>query len=78
MTTESEYSSLTSKGQITIPIEVREALGLKQGERVSFVAESGTAYRIQAVHWHKKSGQLTLTFDRKAAKRAGDYMKELV
>jgi antitoxin PrlF len=30
-------STLTSKGQITIPREVREALSLKAGHRVSFV-----------------------------------------
>ncbi|MGA3203629.1 MAG: AbrB/MazE/SpoVT family DNA-binding domain-containing protein [Bryobacteraceae bacterium] len=32
-------SVLTSKGQITVPQEVRERLGLKQGDRVEFVAE---------------------------------------
>jgi antitoxin PrlF len=35
-----KYSSvLTSKGQVTIPKEVRLRLGLKEGERVEFVAE---------------------------------------
>ena len=32
-------SRLTSKGQITVPQEIRERLGLKQGDRVEFVAE---------------------------------------
>ena len=31
---------LTSKGQITVPKPIRERLGLKQGDRVEFVAES--------------------------------------
>lgn len=29
-------TTVTSKGQITIPVDVREALGLKAGERVIF------------------------------------------
>ena len=30
-------AAVTSKGQITIPIEVREELGLKAGDRIEFV-----------------------------------------
>jgi AbrB family looped-hinge helix DNA binding protein len=32
-------SVLTSKGQLTVPQEIRERLGLKKGDRVEFVAE---------------------------------------
>jgi antitoxin PrlF len=32
-------SLLTSKGQVTVPQEIRERLGLKKGDRVEFVAE---------------------------------------
>jgi AbrB family looped-hinge helix DNA binding protein len=32
-------STLTSKGQVTIPKEVRIRLGLKEGERVEFVTD---------------------------------------
>jgi len=32
-------STVTSKGQITIPREVRRRLGLNQGDRVEFVIE---------------------------------------
>lgn len=36
-------STITSKGQVTIPVEVRKHLGLKQGDKLSFViADSGT------------------------------------
>ena len=31
---------VTSKGQVTVPKAIRERLGLKQGDRIEFVAES--------------------------------------
>ena len=34
-------SRLTSKGQATIPVEVRKALRLKEGDRVIFEMKSG-------------------------------------
>ena len=35
------YSKVTSKGQTTIPIEVRNYLGLKPGDRVSYTMRHG-------------------------------------
>lgn len=32
-------STLSSKGQITVPLEIRRRLGLKEGDRVEFVVE---------------------------------------
>ena len=34
-------ATVTSKGQITIPQEVRRRLGLKQGDQIVFVTENG-------------------------------------
>ncbi len=34
-------STISSKGQITIPQEVRKRLGLEPGDRVEFVVEEG-------------------------------------
>ena len=34
-------STISSKGQVTIPIEVRHRLGLKEGDKVEFVVEDG-------------------------------------
>lgn len=34
-------STISSKGQITVPIEVRRRLGLKEGDRVEFAFEDG-------------------------------------
>ena len=36
-------STVTRKGQITVPVAIRKALGIKSGDRVSFVLEDGTA-----------------------------------
>ena len=30
-------SQMTAKGQVTIPVEIRSALSLKQGDRVGFI-----------------------------------------
>jgi len=34
-------STISSKGQVTVPIEVRHRLGLREGDRVEFVFEEG-------------------------------------
>jgi AbrB family looped-hinge helix DNA binding protein len=40
-TTQTPTSTISSKGQVTVPIEVRQRLGLKQGDRVEFAFEDG-------------------------------------
>ncbi len=39
-------STVTSKGQITIPVEVRGALGLRPGSRVAFVRTADGSYEL--------------------------------
>lgn len=36
-----ELAKITSKGQITIPINIRRALKLKDGDKVAFVEQNG-------------------------------------
>lgn len=36
-----ESSTVTSKGQVTIPKEIRRALGIRQGSRVAFASKNG-------------------------------------
>lgn len=40
-------STLTSKGQITLPRAIRERLGLKQGDQVEFTIEAGDRVVLQ-------------------------------
>jgi AbrB family looped-hinge helix DNA binding protein len=35
------FSTITSKGQLTVPQEIRKRLGLETGDRVEFVVEEG-------------------------------------
>jgi AbrB family looped-hinge helix DNA binding protein len=39
-------STVTSKGQVTIPADVRRDLGLKAGSRVTFVLTDSGAYEL--------------------------------
>lgn len=41
-------ATLTSKGQITIPVAVREALGVETGDRVEFVEVAPGRYELIA------------------------------
>lgn len=36
-----ELAKVTSKGQVTIPIEIRKRLGIKNGDKVLFYEENG-------------------------------------
>jgi antitoxin PrlF len=35
----SHYSTISSKGQLTVPLAIRKRLGLETGDRVEFVVE---------------------------------------
>jgi AbrB family looped-hinge helix DNA binding protein len=41
-------ATVTTKGQITIPKEVRDAMGIEAGDRVEFVAEENGVYKVVA------------------------------
>lgn len=36
-----ELAKVTSKGQITIPIDIRKKLGIREGDKILFVEECG-------------------------------------
>lgn len=43
-----ELAKVTSKGQVTIPIDIRKKLGIKNGDKVLFVEEAGRIYIMNA------------------------------
>ena len=43
-----ELARVSSKGQITIPIEIRKKLNLKEGDKVLFVEENGNIFMLNA------------------------------
>ena len=42
-------ATLTSKGQITLPKEVREYLHLAEGDRIEFLIEAGGEVKLRSV-----------------------------
>ena len=43
-----ELAKVTSKGQITIPLVIRDMLGLKSGDKVFFEESKGKVYIVNA------------------------------
>lgn len=43
-----ELAKVTSKGQVTIPIEICKKLGIKNGDKILFVEESGRVYMMNS------------------------------
>lgn len=43
-----ELAKVTSKGQVTIPITIRKKLGIKNGDKVLFIEESGRIYMMNS------------------------------
>jgi len=43
-----EIAKITSKGQITIPVEIRKKLGVREGDKILFIEEAGRVYMLNA------------------------------
>ena len=43
-----ELAKVTSKGQITIPVAIRRALGVKDGDKVMFIEQEGKVVMMNA------------------------------
>ena len=58
---------VTSKGQVTIPKEIRESLGLLPGTEVEFIEENGEA-RVRRVPGGRRRGEEFIENLREAGK----------
>ena len=45
-----DASTVTSKGQVTIPMAIRRALGIRQGSRVAFATTKGGKVELHVLH----------------------------
>jgi AbrB family looped-hinge helix DNA binding protein len=53
-------STITAKGQTTVPKEVRDHLGLRPGDRIEFVIEPDGGVRVEALSVDLRSLKGTL------------------
>jgi len=44
-----EAAKITSRGQITIPIDIRKKLGVKEGDKVIFMEDDNKIFVVNAV-----------------------------
>ncbi|MGP3788197.1 AbrB/MazE/SpoVT family DNA-binding domain-containing protein [Paenibacillus sp. 1A_MP2] len=51
MSTAEVISKLSSKAQVTIPIEIRRALSLKEGDKVKFVLRGDGVVYVEPLHY---------------------------
>jgi antitoxin PrlF len=63
-----ELAKITSKGQITIPVDIRRKLGVKEGDKVLFVEEAGKIYILNSSMEAFKEAQAAFSGE---AERAG-------
>lgn len=43
-----ELAKVTSKGQITIPVDIRRKLGVKEGDKVLFIEDRGRIFVVNS------------------------------
>ena len=56
-----ELAKVTSKGQITIPIDIRRKLGVKEGDKILFVEEQGRVIMMNSSMDALRKAQATFT-----------------
>ena len=80
-----ELAKVTSKGQITIPIAIRKALGLREGDKVLFVEKDGQimlinstmeALRTAQAAFEGEAARLGLADEEDVAEMMREFRKE--
>lgn len=72
-TTFIDNAKVMSKGQITIPKDVREVLGVSNGDRVTFVVENGSVHIFNSAVYAMKMFQSQMAGE---AEKAGITSEE--
>lgn len=67
-------STLTSKGQLTVPKEIRELLGLKEGRKVLFIVRGQEAVMVPK----PRSGVADLQKLRSSIKFTEEQLKKMI
>jgi antitoxin PrlF len=63
-----ETSRMTSKGQVTVPKNIREALGLSEGDRVAFARDPDgriVLEKVGLITFRKLADELAKSFEEK-------------
>ena len=68
-----EIAKVTSKGQITIPIDIRKRFGFQEGNKVLFVEDGNKIYLLNSTMSALKEAQKAFEG---AAEEAGLYSEE--
>ena len=63
-----DSAKVMAKGQITIPKDVREVLGVESGDRVTFIVESGSVRLVNSAVYAMQMLRLEMA---REAERAG-------
>jgi AbrB family looped-hinge helix DNA binding protein len=74
-------STLTERGQISIPSSLRKAMNLRPGQRLKFTPVSDHEFRVIAQNVAPAGPKAMLGYARRLragpARRTGDWMREL-
>lgn len=74
-------ATLTERGQISVPAELRKAMNLKPGQRLKFAAVSDHEFRVFTENETPAGPMAMLGYARKLragpARRTSEWMKEL-
>ena len=62
-------AKITSKGQITVPVKVRRALGVRAGDKLLF-EKDGDDFRMRPLKTKRHRGYGLLTFDERLYRAA--------
>ena len=74
-------STLTERGQISIPSSLRKAMNLRPGQRLKFTRVSEHEFRVKTQNEAPPGPTAMLGYDRRlregTARRTSDWMREL-